>query len=247
MSLAQENSRVEPSALSLAHDFATLGRTLAAQPDEEATWQSVVQAARDSIDGVEEADITIVLGDSFRSVAPTSELPGKVDKIQYELRSGPCVDAILQDTIFRTGNLAQDKRWPEFGARAAAEYGIQSMLAFRLFLEDDEVLGGLNLFSTKPAAFDERTELLGGIFATHAAIALAASRSRDKAQNLERAQQSNREIGMALGVLMSRHRIARQEAFDLLRMASQHTHRKLRDIALDVVDTGMLDFPPSAG
>lgn len=246
MSLVQENSKSPLSALSLARDFAELGRNLARQQDEEATWHSVVQAARSTIDGVEEADITIVLGNNFRSVAPTSDLPSQVDRIQYELRSGPCVDAILQDCIFRTGDLGNDRRWPEFGARAAAEHGIRSMLAFRLFLEDDDILGGLNLFSTKPDAFDERAELMGSVFAAHAAIALANSRSRAKAENLERAQQSNREIGMALGILMSRHRVTRQEAFDLLRMASQHSHRKLRDIALDVVDTGLLDFPPNA-
>jgi AmiR/NasT family two-component response regulator len=42
---------------------------------------------------------------------------------------------------------------------------------------------------------------------------------------------------------MSRHQLTQSQAFDLLRMASQHTHRKLRDIASDVVETGMLDFP----
>jgi GAF domain-containing protein len=243
VSLTQENSHTPLSALSLARDFAELGRTLARQPDEDATWHAVVEAAREAIPGVEDADITIVLGNSFRSLAPTSELPNQVDKIQYELRSGPCVDAVLKDTVFRTGELAHDQRWPEFGARAAAEYGVRSMLAFRLFLEDDDVLGGLNLFSTQPDAFDERSELVGSVVAAHAAIALATSRSRAKAENLERAQQSNREIGMALGILMSRHRVTRQEAFDLLRVASQHSHRKLHDIALDVVDTGMLDFP----
>ncbi len=245
MALASENPSTPLSALTLARDFAELGRTLAAQPDEEATWKAVVDAACKAIPGVEDADITIVLGESFRTVAPTSDLPAQVDKLQYQLRSGPCVDAILQDTVFRTGNLAEDDRWPEFGAKAAAEFGVQSMLALRLFIEDDDVLGGLNLFSMKPDAFDDRAELVGSIFATHAAIALAASRSRHKAENLERAQQSNREIGMALGILMSRHRITRQEAFDLLRMASQHSQRKLRDVALDVVDTGMLDFPPN--
>jgi hypothetical protein len=29
----------------------------------------------------------------------------------------------------------------------------------------------------------------------------------------------------------------------MLRVASQHTHRKLADIALDVIDTGDLDYP----
>ena len=56
---------------------------------------------------------------------------------------------------------------------------------------------------------------------------------------------SNREIGVALGILMSRHLITQAQAFDLLRMASQHTHRKLREIATEVAETGMLDYPPN--
>jgi hypothetical protein len=42
---------------------------------------------------------------------------------------------------------------------------------------------------------------------------------------------------------MSQHKITRQQAFDLLRISSQHTHRRLADIAVDVADTGTLELP----
>ena|SRR5690348_923270 len=58
---------------------------------------------------------------------------------------------------------------------------------------------------------------------------------------------SSREIGMAMGVLMSRGRLSQDEAFDLLRRASQHLHRKLRDVAADVVETGELPGRPPRG
>ena len=45
-------------------------------------------------------------------------------------------------------------------------------------------------------------------------------------------------IGQAQGILMERERIASGEAFDILRRASQHLNRKLRDVAEDLVDTG---------
>jgi hypothetical protein len=35
--------------------------------------------------------------------------------------------------------------------------------------------------------------------------------------------------------------MTREQAFDVLRMTSQRTHRKLRDVAYDVVETGVLD------
>ena len=45
-------------------------------------------------------------------------------------------------------------------------------------------------------------------------------------------------IGEALGILMERERISANQAFDILRRASQHLNIKLRDIAQDLVDTG---------
>jgi AmiR/NasT family two-component response regulator len=43
-----------------------------------------------------------------------------------------------------------------------------------------------------------------------------------------------------MGVLMTRRKVTRDEAFDLLRVTSQHSNRKVRDIALDVIEQGEL-------
>ena len=57
------------------------------------------------------------------------------------------------------------------------------------------------------------------------------------------ALKSSREIGIAMGVVMASNKVTRDQAFDLLRIVSQRTHRKLADIAVDVADTGTLDLP----
>src|ERR1700712_5666960 len=134
----------QPDPLSphgLAASFAELARDLAGHTSEDATWTAIVQAALRTVPEVEHAGITILRRGKFHTVAPSSDLPRRVDAIQYELSSGPCVDAILQQQIFRTGDLSQDARWPEFGSRAAREEGVLSMLAFRLYLEDDDTIG----------------------------------------------------------------------------------------------------------
>ena len=41
---------------------------------------------------------------------------------------------------------------------------------------------------------------------------------------------------------MATHRLTQDQAFLLLRVASQHTHRKVHDLARDVIDTGTLDI-----
>lgn len=65
-----------------------------------------------------------------------------------------------------------------------------------------------------------------------------------RAANLEEALATNREIGQAIGILMASDHLTAEQAFERLRTASQHSHRKLRDIAADVVETGVLTVTP---
>ena len=54
-------------------------------------------------------------------------------------------------------------------------------------------------------------------------------------EQLRTAQHSNRRIGMAMGIVMNQLEVEDQEAFDVLRRISQHTNRKLRNVAEDVI------------
>ncbi len=76
----------------------------------------------------------------------------------------------------------------------------------------------------------------------HERLAVQARASAERAANLEIALQTNREIAQALGILMATYKLTHQHAFDLLRDVSQHTHRKLRDVAAEVSQTGTLDI-----
>ncbi len=69
--------------------------------------------------------------------------------------------------------------------------------------------------------------------------------AEEQVTNLELALTSARRIGAAIGILMARHVITDEQAFDLLRVLSQTTHRKLRDVAEDVIVTGELPSRPS--
>jgi hypothetical protein len=61
---------------------------------------------------------------------------------------------------------------------------------------------------------------------------------RKQNEHLQVALQSNRQIGMALGILMFSHKITAEAAFDMLRKASQRANRKLRDVADEVIELG---------
>jgi ANTAR domain-containing protein len=164
--------------------------------------------------------------------------------LQYQF-GGPCVDATLEtvDQV-HADDLSTEARWPEFTAAALAETPVRSMLSSRLYISAEEPFGALNLYAHTPRAFDADAARTARVLVAHVAPALALVRERDKTAHLQRALESSREIGVAIGVLMTRHNVTREQAFDMLRVASQHSQRKLFDIAAEVGDTGTLPKTP---
>jgi hypothetical protein len=228
--------------------FAHIGQKLSGEHDNNAALDALTAMAVETVPGAEHAGITIGReGGRFVTVAATDDLVNAVDQLQYDLGSGPCVDAILENTTFKAGDLRRDSRWPEFGERAFQQAGVISMLSLRLYTEtDDGSICGLNMYSHSPNAFDDSSEAIAVLLATHGALAVGKATAQAKAANLLTALKNSREIGVAMGILMARHHVTREQAFDLLRITSQHTHRKVADIAFELGDTGELPKVPTA-
>jgi GAF domain-containing protein len=233
---------LDQSAEGLATLYADIGRQLDAHSRTADAFTAVAHTAVARVPGADWTSITRGRHGSFQTVAATDPAAAEVDNIQYELGSGPCVDAILRETVFRTGNLRADPRWPKFG-HLASQAGVRSMLSFRLFVDEDDLIAGLNFYSTRVDAFDQDEQTIGTLMATHGALAISAAAARERAAGLQQALHNSRDIGVAMGVLMNQYKISRTNAFDLLRVASQSTNRKLAEIARDVGDTGTLDLP----
>jgi hypothetical protein len=235
----------ELSSVELAILFASIGRQLASFDRTDTVFRALCATAVERVPGGEFAGVTIGQDGAFKTVGATSDLVHKADRIQYDLRSGPCVDAIVHDTVFDTPDLRSDRRWPEFGRQAFDATGIVSMLSLRLYVENDHaVVAALNMYSTQPAAFGEPAATIALLLATHGAIAVSNAAARERAANLEKALENSREIGVAMGIVMHQQKTTRDQAFDLLRIASQHTHRKIAEIAAEVADTGQLPNLP---
>lgn len=171
----------------------------------------------------------------------TSALLTQLDQLQTTLGEGPCVDAFNGHDSVYAADLASDARWPRFGP-LAAEAGVRSVIAYRLFSQADTV-GALHLYSSEPDAFSVTDRAQGLIFAAHAAVALDVARREEELQdrgvNLQLALASREIIGQAQGILMERELITAEQAFDLLRTSSQHLNLRLRDVAQELVDTGV--------
>jgi hypothetical protein len=97
-----------------------------------------------------------------------------------------------------------------------------------LLYTDNEDFGALNLYSRRPGAFSKDIETAGWLLASHAAVAMASARTIDQ---LEHAMDTRHAIGEAMGILMERHQLSEDDAFNVLRRISQHHNIKLRDVA----------------
>ena len=73
------------------------------------------------------------------------------------------------------------------------------------------------------------------IVAVAVANADAHAQLGDQARNMRVAMESRAVIEQAKGVLMAQRHVDADQAFELLREASQRSNRKLRDIALGIV------------
>ncbi len=146
--------------------------------DVGATLEAITTAAVRSVPGADEGGITLVIERrKVENRAPTGDLPRQIDELQERLGEGPCLDAIYEEETVRIDDIRAEDRWPRFAAEAAG-MGVGSMLSFQLFVTGS-TLGALNLYAHEPHAFDEESESIGLVFASHGSIALAGAQTEE--------------------------------------------------------------------
>ena len=100
---------------------------------------------------------------------------------------------------------------------------------------DGATKGCLTLFGADPDAFGADERLVAEAYAAVAALAIGAALTQLRAgvheEQLREAIESRDIIGQAKGILMARESCTADEAFEILRRASQRENIKLRDIA----------------
>jgi hypothetical protein len=226
--------------VALATEFAEIA---AAVPNEgqDLAIRRIVQRAVLEIDGCDWASITEIIKGEGHSRGSSDPVAAEIDQLQHKLGEGPCMDAAWEDSTHLMFQLAGESRWPNFVSRALEETPLQCVLALRLPGGNS---AALNLYAGKPDAFDEDAITSASIFAGLATGLVVLNNSQQQSRNLESALTSNRQIGTAMGILMARHKVTEDQAFTMLRVSSQNLHRKLRDVAADVTETGTLpDLP----
>ena len=204
--------------------------------------QEITTIARRALPGAESSSITLVRGERSFTAAHDGQMSLDADELQYERDYGPCVDAGRSGQVFLIDDMRTETRWPDY-ARHASEKGVGSSLSVPLPFQAASI-GALNNYSSRPYAFSDEDVALGEEVASWVAFAAAnasaVASASDEAAHMRAAMETRASIEQAKGILMERYKITADPAFTLLSRASQHTGAKLRDVADELVQTGVL-------
>jgi len=202
---------------------------------------------------LEVSDAAVFLSHSesrLHSPAPCTSGPLLQRVLEAACGQGPAVDAhrtARPVTVRDPADAAA--RWPQFAPRLRqAGYVRATALPMRL---REENLGSLLLLHTGDLPLTAEDLGLAQAFADAAAIGLVHARtiSRQHAVNeqLHTALQSRIVIEQAKGILAARCGVTLNQAFEAIRRYARHHRILLRNVARDVIDTGLTPAAAPAG
>ena len=219
----------------------SLSQFLVANSSMGDTLLRVSQITIDAIPAAEMAGISM-LGDDgtpTTTVFTDPEAPD-IDAAQYRSGEGPCLDAWRDKRVVRVNDVKlATTDYADFSA-TAQQHGIESTLSLPL-IAGELGIGALNLYACSRNAFTADDERIAVELAAAASIVLANASAywgaSQLSQQLSEAMTSRAIIEQAKGMLMAKSpELDAEQAFDLLRKASQRENVKLRDIAQRIVD-----------
>jgi GAF domain-containing protein len=236
-----------PQPANAAEALERLGRLSLRELSMDSLLQTVADLAKTVMPGNPEASVTLLVKDRPSTVVSTGQFAVDLDETQYERGHGPCLHAARTGELTEISDTRTDSRWRDY-CRRAAEAGNLSSLSVPLAIDEDEqVSGALNLYAREPHTFDEDSRSAAQAFGPYAAVATgnmyAYQNARDMADNLQTALESRAVIDQAKGILIERHKLTPDQAFQLLVRVSMNVNRKVRDVADQLVRTGELPVP----
>jgi GAF domain-containing protein len=228
---------VDPQSMSPTDAFAELGRIKFRETDFATVLATVAGLAERTIPGADDVSITLVGAGGAHTAAYTGERAMTVDEWQYQQGHGPCLAAAAANITVTVPDMAGEGRWPDWANRAI-DAGVHSLLSIGLPLHES-VSGAVNVYATKPHAFDEDAVILAETFAGYAAMAMANADLYESTaplgQQMQAAMDSRAVIEQAKGIIMAERRCTADEAFAVLAKISEYTHHPVGDVAAVLV------------
>lgn len=224
-----------PRDLATSDVFSALAGVVYASNDFSQVYDAIVAAAPRLVEGCDRASLMMMSHGRFETAAASDEIAEHVDWLERELGEGPCLDAIVDEAVYRDADLTRASVWPRLRERVLAETPVRGIAGFRLIVGENKS-GALNLFSDRPDGLTARSIDQAIVLVAFVTVALLASGERAAAATLRAGLESNRQIGKAVGLMMAFHKVDDVQAFQILRKASQEMNLKLVEVARQVVE-----------
>ena len=221
-----------------ATTYASLSKLVYADRPLADTLERVSVLASQALNEAPEASLTLLEGERAWTAASSGPVALQLDEQQYDIGSGPCLDAALYGETVKVTMNSPDQPYPDF-RQAAQREGVTHTMSIGLST-GDQVMGAMNIYNSTGRPFGDDSDRIARAIAVCAGIVLAnVERYRQtaaRAAHLEVALQSRAPIEQAKGILMTRHGCTSDDAFEMLIGLSQKQNVKLRIIAQNLVD-----------
>lgn len=218
----------------LAAVHARLAGILLTEQTMETALQLITSLAKDTLPGSIGSGVTLMRADGQPATsAATDAVVDTLDQLQYELVEGPCLEAWATSAITRSDDLAIERRWAAWSARAA-EQGMRSVLSAPMEA-GGATWGAVKVYSQATDAYDERSEDLLRRFAGQAAIFTSNVHTAQSTQrigdDLKETLRSRDVIATARGMVMARRGIDSDRAYRQLLWLARRARIPLTELA----------------
>jgi hypothetical protein len=204
---------------------------------------AICETAVNVIPGADHACIsTLVDNEQLRTQAASDDVARQMDRLESEAHEGPCVDAIVEDSVQHDTDIRSDTKWPRLAELTLERTPVRGMVGYQL-MDGLGARAAFNVFSDTAGALTIESVDVGAVLAAFTSVALAAAERQATADNLRKGLESNREIGKAVGLLMAAHHVSDEEAFEILRSASSRTNTKLAALADKINESHRSSLP----
>lgn len=126
-------------------------------------------------------------------------------------------------------NVARSKRFKE--KEMAKRLGLVSMVGVPLQLQDEKVIGVLNCFTATPYSFSETEINLLMTVANQAAVAILNTELMVKTKVIQEELETRKMIDKAKELLMTRHNMKADRAYQWIRKRSMDSRKSMRFVA----------------
>jgi GAF domain-containing protein len=216
--------------------------SLAGLPVSELSLVEALEQIVQTADGLFKVAATglMLLDDEqeLRNVATSDVRMELLEQAHLAAEEGPALEALSKGTYVYSGSIADDFRWPRFQP-IAKRLGFNAVLAAPIRSETGAV-GVLAMISDARHPWSDTEAEAAVGFAELVSVlivkALQASEQERLASQLQHALDARVLVEQAKGMLMERHGITAEQAYDRLRRHARSDRRRVADVARETIE-----------